>query len=295
MNMIQNINFGASDAITEMERNPHDFDLSFFDPHDYLKELIEGDRFIVCGKKGDGKTAYGAKMQLLENSTSIKTYCRSLDIFNNQIFKEIKTYDHLGGNPYISFWKCILMIETIKMLHKFRPQIQNEEYVRIFDALNKKGFLDLETDIFVTVSKLVESNTSFDVRNFIKHGRRREYVETLQGAEQIYSTIKKSIQNIYLDQDRYYLIIDGLDDILDNTEFRSEIITGLLRVSDEINRNFSKTTLSLKIIILIRTDVLNVCRDPNLTKIRRDSMINLSWGIDGNPFESDLLLLVKKV
>lgn len=291
MNTIKNVNFGFSDAITEMERAPKNFDLSFFDPSDYLNELINGNRFIVCGKKGDGKTAYGAKLNL---NTTINTYNRTLNNFNNQIFKEIKTYDHLGGNPYISFWKSILMIESVKMLHKFRPQIQNEEYVRIFDALNRKGFLELDTDISVTVSKLVESNTSFDIHNLINHGRKKEYIETLQGAEQIYATIKKAIQNIYLDKEKYYLIIDGLDDILTNTEFKSEIITGLLRASDEINRIFSKTTLFLKIIILIRTDVLNICRDANLSKLRRDSMINLTWRIDGDPFVSDLLTLVKK-
>lgn len=133
MNTIADVNFGASDAITEMNRDPKNFDSAFFDPQGYLENLINGEKFIVCGKKGDGKTAYGAKMALSENHFPIKTYSRSLNNFNNQIFSEIKTYDSLGGNPYISFWKCVLMIEAVKMLHKFQPYIQNIEYVRIFD------------------------------------------------------------------------------------------------------------------------------------------------------------------
>lgn len=85
-----------------------------------------------------------------------------------------------------------------------------------------------------------------------------------------------------------------MDDILNNTEFKSEIITGLIRAVDEINRVFKKSTLSIKTIILIRDDILNLCRDPNFSKIVRDSGIQLSWAIDDNPYDSDLIQLVGK-
>lgn len=47
-------------------------------------------------------------------------------------------------------------------------------------------------------------------------------------------------------------------------------------------------------LILIRDDILNLCRDPNLSKIVRDSGIRLQWDIPDNPFDSDLLQLVEK-
>lgn len=53
-------------------------------------------------------------------------------------------------------------------------------------------------------------------------------------------------------------------------------------------------TLKLKIIVLIRTDIMDICRDPNLTKLKRDSAINLSWKVGVNPFSSDLFLLVQR-
>lgn len=162
MNRINEVNFGFSDAITEAQRNPKNFDLSFFDPHEYLKELINGTRFIICGKKGDGKSAFGAKLRLMEETTNYKTYLRTLNNFNDIIFEKIQSYEKLGGNPYISFWKCVLMIETVKMLHKHDPHIQEGKYLQIFEALNQQGFLDIDIDISVTISKLVESDTSFN-------------------------------------------------------------------------------------------------------------------------------------
>lgn len=60
------------------------------------------------------------------------------------------------------------------------------------------------------------------------------------------------------------------------------------------NRVFRKTTLSIKTIILARDDILNLCRDPNLSKILRDSGIRLSWEISDDPYDSNLISLVEK-
>lgn len=285
--------FGYSDANTEAERNPKEFKEVFFDPHENLEELVTGDRFILCGRKGDGKTAYSAQIKLTAADKGVFAYQRSLNNFNNSTFAQIRTNEAMGGNPYISFWKGVLLIESVGMIYKFQPNIQVAEFVNLVDALTRYGLLASDNDISVTVTKLVELDTAINVRSVFQHGRKRQQEEQLRGAEQIYSAIKRTIQTIYLDN-RFVLILDGLDDILNNSEFRSEIITGLIRAVDEINRTFRNTTLSLKCIILIRNDILNLCRDPNLSKIVRDSGIKLSWSLSDNPFDSDLLKLVSK-
>lgn len=145
----------------------------------------------------------------------------------------------------------------------------------------------------ITVTRLVEARFSIKYQSVFQHNRKYAHDVELRGAEEIYTAIKNSIKDIYLPR-KFILIIDGLDDILNNTEFKAEIITGLIRAVDEINRVFKKTTLSIKTIILIRDDILNLCRDPNLSKISRDSGIRLSWAIDGDPYDSDLIQLVCK-
>lgn len=285
--------FGFSDADTEADRNPKEFKRVFFDPHEYLKELIDGDSFIVYGRKGEGKTAYGAQIKLTASENGIFAYQRSLNNFNNSTFLQLKTNESLGGNPYISFWKAILLIESVGMIYRYQPNIQVTDFVNLVDALTKCGFLADNNDISMTVTKLVELDTAINIRSVVQHGKRRQQENQLRGAEQIYSAIRKTIQTLYLDR-KFVLILDGLDDILNNSEFKAEIITGLIRAVDEINRAFSKTTLSLKCVVFIRNDILNLCRDPNMSKIVRDSGIKLSWTIPDDPFESDLLKLVSK-
>lgn len=134
---LKQVYFGCSDANTEAERNPTIFREVFFDPNGYLNELLHGDKFILRGRKGDGKTAYGAQIHLTAADHNIYAYQRSLDNFNNTTFCQIKTYENLGGNPYISFWKCVLLIECVGMLYRYEPNIANENFVSIVDALNR--------------------------------------------------------------------------------------------------------------------------------------------------------------
>jgi len=285
--------FGCADANTEAERNPAVFKTVFFDPHDYLNDLMNGDRFILRGRKGDGKTAYSAQIKLTASEKGIFPYQRSLNNFNNATFAQIKTYDNLGGNPYISFWKCVLAIECVGMLYSYNPNIQTPRFLDIFEALRQRGFLSFDSDISVTVMKLVETDSAINIKSVFQHSRKYAKEELLQGAEQIYAAIRDSIKDIYLQQ-KFLLILDGLDDILNHHEFKAEIITGLIRATEEINRAFGKMTLSVKTIVLIRDDIWDLCRDPNLSKITRDSAIRLSWTIQNDPFDSDLIRLVGK-
>lgn len=179
------------------------------------------------------------------------------------------------------------------MINQNEPHIQVQSFLDIVDALQRNGFLAADNDISVTVTKLVESGSALSIKSVFQHNRKYATDTELHGAEEIYAAIKNSIKDVYINS-RFLLIIDGLDDILNNTEFKAEIITGLIRAVDEINRVFKKTTLSIKVLILIRDDILNLCRDPNLSKIVRDSGIRLQWDIPGNPFDSDLLQLVEK-
>ena len=58
MKNFKDVFLGFADSNTEAERNPQMFIDSFFDPDDNINELLNGYKFVVSGRKGDGKTAY---------------------------------------------------------------------------------------------------------------------------------------------------------------------------------------------------------------------------------------------
>lgn len=283
------------DAETEASRNPKEFQKVFFDPNGYLDELIEREKFILYGRKGDGKTAYEAQIQLTAEERNVYVRPCSMNKFNDLVFSRIKSYQDLGGNTYIHFWKCVLMIECVRTLYRYNPNIQADSFVSIVEALSRHDFLKIENDISSTVIRLVESDTTLSVKGIFQQRAKFAKESELRGAEQIFQVIRDSIQTIYLNNKKFLLIVDGLDDVLNSDECNPNIIMGLLRAVDEINTYFQyHGELSLKILVLIREDILKLCRDPNRSKIVRDSGLKLSWTISGSPYESDLIRLVSR-
>lgn len=294
MGSFKDVFLGVTDSDTEAKRYPQMFNDSFFDPDDNIKELLYGYKFVVGGRKGDGKTAYSARIHLLEEEIDICTAQKPLSNFNNVTFEKLSTYQNLGGNPYISFWKCILMIETVKLINE-KQTVAAEAFNALVDSLREVGLLETES-ISRTITKLVESNTSFNLKNVFTKGNKREEAQILQGTEEIYIAIRNIVKSLYFGKMRHYLLIDGLDDILSVEKFEPKVITGLLRASEEINNYFNRGTFYLKVIVFARTDVLSICRDTNFSKILRDSMIELNWKIE-DPSEAEnsrLIQLVKK-
>lgn len=295
MGTFKDVFLGWSDSDTEAERDPKMFMKVFFDPDNNIDELLNGFRFIVSGRKGDGKSAYSARINLLEEERNICTAKKTISNFNNIIFEQLSTYKNLGGNPYISFWKCILMIEAVKLINEKQGFTADDKFNTLVDSLREVGLLETE-DIARTVTKLVETNTSFSLKNIFSRGKNFSSEKVLQGTEEIYLAIRRIIEDLYFQDAKNYLLIDGLDDILSVENFNPKVITGLIRASDEINNYFRKKTLFLKVIIFVRTDVLSVCRDTNFSKILRDSSIELSWKIDdiSEASSSRLFQLIKK-
>ncbi len=284
--------FGTSDAETELNRNPEIFDLAFYDPKNYIDELIYGDKFVVSGRKGDGKSAYCSKMMRMSTKKDdLETIPINLEHLNSKFFDKFTDEDLAGGKRYVPMWKCITLIELIKYLESRGFPIQSDNYCSFVASLEKMGLLNGDS-IEMTIEKLNSSNLSINLNGWFEYGRKFEKEYTLQGANSIYSALVTELKSIYLGNVKFRMVFDGLDDILRNDEFRIEIVTGLLRAINEINNVFRNKTLNFKGIILIRSDILDKCRDPDISKIKNGSLINLRWKVGANPYSSNLVDLV---
>ena len=289
---IYNVVFGTTDADTELIRTPEIFNNAFFDPNDYIQELIDGHKYIVTGRKGDGKSAYYAKLKCLaEKDNSLETIGVNLEKLNSGFFEKFTDRDLNGGKRYVPMWRCIILLELVKYIEKRGFQVQRPNYNSLVEALGRIGLLTGES-VEETIVKLDSTDFSISVYNWISYGNHREKERVIRGANDVYSVLFNELSDIYLGGTRFRMVFDGLDDILRTKDFSVEIITGLIRAANEINNVFFKKTLNFKVIVLIRSDIFDLCRDPDISKIRFASTINLSWQIDANPYSSDLAKII---
>ena len=182
---IFNVEFGTSDAETELIRSPQVFDKAFFDPHNYIDELVNGYKFIVSGRKGDGKSAYLAKLKrLADEQDSLETIGVSLERLNSKFFEKFTDQDLAGGKRYVPMWKCILLLELVKYLETRGFQIQRPNYVSLVDALNRMGLLHGDS-VEETITKLDATDISVNVRDWVSYGRHVEKEVIIRGANPI--------------------------------------------------------------------------------------------------------------
>ena len=110
---LKGINFGYADSEKELRETPELFDKAFVDPCNYLDELLYGIKFLVLGRKGSGKTAYGAKIRrlaTLEPDLVVKP-C-SLSALNYLEFEDnFSNTGNRGGRKFLASWKYLLLLE----------------------------------------------------------------------------------------------------------------------------------------------------------------------------------------
>ena len=99
------------------------------------------------------------------------------------------------------------------------------------------------------------------------------YVERLS---MLIDILVAGVKDVYLDKKKLIIIIDGVDDVLRFKKNQLYIISSLVRSIDYIN-DLLYGILPVKIILLIREDILSNFTDPDLNKIKRDEAINISW------------------
>ena len=129
---IFNVQFGTSDAETELIRSPQIFDRAFFDPHNYIDDLVNGYKFIVSGRKGDGKSAYLAKLKrLADEEENLEAIAVNLERLNSKFFEKFTDHDLIGGKRYVPMWKCILLLELVKHFEQRGFQIQRPNYISL--------------------------------------------------------------------------------------------------------------------------------------------------------------------
>lgn len=271
------INFGYADSEKELLETPELFDSAFVDPKNHLDKLLNGMRFLVLGRKGSGKTAYGAKIQRLgmKNPDIIAQPC-PLSNLNYSMFEKFADQTVTGGGRFLNIWKYLLLLEMVKLIDKSCPEQQNQGLRDFIFALKSHGLLPSE-DIVHIAKHLNTTDISINIANVLSAENKSEKELVLSGIDEIADACLSVIKDVYFGEKHFYIIIDGLDDALRGTTFSSDIITGLIRAADSINNNILHAPINFKIIILLRSDIFNLCLDPDLNKIKRDSTIILSW------------------
>lgn len=297
---------GESEAI---KRN--DFENLFFNQDNKYKKLLSGDKFLIKGRKGTGKT-YLAKYICVKINSQKGKHCKICDSssFNLQRLIDIKGRDLIKGE-YELFWEWIILLHfSYTILEKY-PIISMNPFSKI-GKLNK--FINSKypnpESVFENTSYSETSTTarklqvSYKVSNsssgidstssFASAFQQKEYYKNLRYLYDLVIKILSSRANITL-------IYDDLDSIEANTHldpFYIDLLSGLLKSVKKINLELSSNAKTdSKIIVAMRDDILSYMQDynTNLNKITSSHFVDLHWLYkvnQGEPHTHPLMALI---
>ena len=278
---LKDYQFGFADATKEYTRIPQIFEIAFCDNRRITDKLLNSYQYLLIGRKGVGKSAYCSKIQSLsDKSENLYSFPMNLSDFEFSTFSKTSIDEEVSGTQkYKTSWDFLLLFTIFKILFNELQMTENDEITDIVDLLDTMGF-SIDSNYKNDITKLSKIKIGVGVAKFDVAFEKEFNIKPQTYIERISLVTEKMLQvlsHIYLNEREVFVILDGMDDILRYRKNRMEIIASLIRSADYINDKMQIYKKKIKIIILIREDIISMVNDPDLNKIIQDGSIYISW------------------
>jgi hypothetical protein len=260
---------------------------------DFLSALpeLETEKFIITGRKGNGKSALGQVIsQKAKNSPNeFCCFIRKSDIDLEELVQLSKDLGHNIEKEVLFKW--IILTKILSLITQNEAVQHLKEIKTLRDFLNKNtGYVNINR---YEIKGIIEKN-GFEIHiekllRFFRFKKNREI--QLSGQKAPFYKLIPHLENAILsvldsEEDKlqgniYKLIFDDLD-----IEFKAEkkesvdSILNLIRIARHYNNNFfSENEIDAKVIILLRDDISDVLikRSADMAKIFSSGSIPLYW------------------
>jgi hypothetical protein len=268
------IHFGFRNAKWEAARARDLLLKGYFDLHGAYAQVFQGDRWLVLGYKGSGKSALSQHLRLRSGEDG-SVVVRTL-MLNELSFQEFASVipEHLEWHSrYTKVWQLALWLQLVDMLREDRssPTRIDPQVHSALAALESAGLLPAE-DLPGAIRDYVHN--TFDVpglrsASLVSSGR---MIALSKLVDQLTAVARR-----FVSRQRFVLVVDGTDEIFTGEPLMYEVLAALIEASSRLNDSFEDMQINAKIVILCRSDLFNRLPGANKNKVRGDCGVELNW------------------
>lgn len=251
---INNDNLNFFDTIKkEWKLESKEEDPKYFCYIDEVQMLLNGDKNIVVGRKGEGKTAIAQYIYNINEHNVFSTQLTFKNFPFNKLY-ELSNSQYTSPNQYVSIWKYIIFTTICKLMIK-NNNIENS----LVNKLKKIFFDDEQKTLENMIKKYTVKGFGLNIAtagiNIDREGINTE-IEWLDLIELFEKIVIKNI-----DKSKYYIIFDELDEDYKNFEDDEEekryfdLLTGLLKSVQDVRSIFKRYDLEIYPIVFLRSDI----------------------------------------
>jgi len=324
---IDHIKFGKTDAFNELIEFGTDYFIdSFVENERYCKnEFLNGNKFLIIGKKGTGKTAFlrylECQLDIPENIVIPIRFKSDFDEIDKEFFtsvvdekqsipdKDIESYDTKGiitQKSYVLMWKSFLIYSIVSHIHQGEYDVfeSDEKYKLMISLLKELYGGDWNKKIILPKLKKgnIEISTKFASTLNAELKLEMEYEKNTKKAN--YAKIAKKIYNLFtvlkFVSTPVYILVDELELSVRNKEMNQKdiaLVRDLILAIDEINRLCHQKAYNIHIIASVRSEVVTsvVSAGFEVNKCIEDYGVTINWfQKGGNYLENPLLKIVER-
>ena len=265
----------------------------YLDERGVADRVLVGERFLVIGNKGCGKSSVGKHLELraAADSNLFVTNLAIADLSYKTLRAAIS--DDLEDRiRYPRVWAWLVLITLLASARKdngmSHPDMPAME--RAARALNENGLLPLD-GLSPSLTRLNELGVNVLGFGLAGKSGKEAGVVSIHTVNEVLKELLSSART----ESRHLLVIDGLDDVLLDSESQLEAISALIYECAKINEYFQVRNDHFKVVVLCRADVYSRLPGPNLNKIKQDLSLTLDWYFDSNEVsDSPLIHLANK-
>lgn len=283
--------FGKSDSKNEWTTQRDDFIRSYVDLDHTVDKVVHGDRTLILGPKGTGKSALAWYLQATGATGRHMAAVRDASNLPLSDIPNLRTGQPAGIERTVVAWKLILLANYLDLvLSDSGVRIPSgTEARRAVRALRDFGFLGADSGraLLRTSGKVFRMPIDLRSASFQNESSSELNIYSLVPHLSHWSATAKSSR-------RHILLLDGLDSIYLNDEKYDESMAALMQAWYSINQELRSARASGSVVLLIRNDVFSriSLSLPDSQKMRDDEGIQLDWRVFSGGLEERAPLVV---
>ena len=277
----RSINFGMADATQEGQEYPQLLTKGYLDPFGLVEYVLNSNVFLFLGYKGSGKSALSEHLRLALSETDKIIDQISLRNFAYKVFAKITGGKAEPDATHSLSWSWLLLVEILNNLREDREAVSNRslDAKKAITLLERSGLLPISS-----ISSLVSKSGDVRIKAELFKAFSLEFGFSQSGANVNMSNVVELLRNLiysYTEMRPEIIVFDGLDDILSTREVQYEALASLINVVKDMNLDFKRHSIPIKIVVLCRTELYELLPDPNRNKTLQDNSFSMMWYREG--------------
>jgi hypothetical protein len=226
-----------------------------------MDKILNERYFLVLGPKGSGKSAIGAKIQLLSAShNDLFSRRYTLRDFSYNEFDTLYSSREPNEVRYPNYWEYLLLLSILSSISEDTdskitlPRVKLENVVNFYRKLKLLDYVDIGD----LVKSVIKAEVQVGIPSVASVKVSGDSDKKMPNRKELYLALKRACYSI-VTPNQHIIVIDDLDYVLTQRKRQYESLMALIVAANNINNEFRQNRIKIKVVVLCIFRLVSKC------------------------------------